>query len=98
MASFQETFAKTLAQSTGAKLGKVSKDVPPPLELYNQAAPRVENMLRQYDAASPGIDFATKYWWLIAIAGFGIGVAASYAGQLLYSRVHRPRTNPRRRR
>lgn len=98
MASFSTVFAEQLAKTTGASLGKVKKDVPPPLELYNQAAPRVERMLTQYDAAAPGIDFATKYWWLLAIGGFALGVASSYVAQVIYQRVHRPRANPRRRR
>lgn len=67
-------------------VGTRREDVPAPMDLYNEAAPRVIRILQQYDAAAPGIDFATKYWWLIALASFGLGVASSYAALALYNR------------
>ena len=79
----------TLVAAAGSAVGTVGKDVPKPLDLYNEAAPRVQRILKQYDAAAPLIDWLTENW-VVAVAGsFLIGVASSYVGQLVYSRVHR---------
>jgi hypothetical protein len=59
--------------------------------LYAELMPRVDRAMKQYDAAAPGIDFATQYWWLLVIAGFGLGVAAGYTANVMYGRTHRPK-------
>ncbi len=86
MASSSKSFLSTLTSSV---VGEKSPNVPSPMTLYNESAPRVIRALKQYDAAAPGIDFATKYWWLLAIGGFVVGVAAGYTAQVIYNKVHR---------
>ena len=72
----------------------VTAVVPPagttsPANIYAAAVPRAERIMQQYDAAAPGIDFAIKYWWLIAVSALVMGVAASYTAQTLYAKKHR---------
>jgi len=63
--------------------------IPSPMDLYNEAAPRVVTMLKQYDAAKPKIDFANEHWWLLVIGLGVIAVGGSYLGNVLYHKVHR---------
>lgn len=84
-ASFQQELVKGIVGTVGTK----QEGVPAPMDLYNEAAPRVIKVLKQYDDAAPLIDFATKNWWLIAVISFVLGVAASYVAQTLYNKAHK---------
>jgi cell division protein FtsX len=84
-ASFQSELAKAVVGTVGT----VKKGVPAPMDLYNEAAPRVQRILKQYDDAAPGIDFATKNWWLVVVGFFVLGVAAGYTAQVIYNRAHK---------
>ena len=64
-----------------------SAETATPAQLYDLAVPRVQRALKQYDNAAPLIDFATQYWWLVAILAFGLGIGASVAGQAIYKRI-----------
>jgi hypothetical protein len=78
-----------LAAAGTAKTTAGAKDIPTPMDLYNEAAPRIVKGLKQYDAAAPLIDFATQNWWLVGAVWFILGVGASYAGNLLYHKLHK---------
>lgn len=87
MANLFETFAKGAGEAVGAKVGTVKEGTPTPADLYSEAAPKIVRALNQYDAAAPLIDVAIKYWWLVTIAVFGVGVAAGYAANYLYDKT-----------
>ena len=89
MAGLDANVLDTLVSAAGAAVGTVGKDVPKPLELYNEAAPRVQRILKQYDAAAPGLDWLTANWPVAIVGAFLVGVASSYVGQLVFTQVHR---------
>jgi len=60
-------------------------------ELIDEIMPRADRMLKQYDAAAPIIDFATKYWWLVTIAAFAIGIGAGFTANFLYEQAYKRR-------
>jgi hypothetical protein len=78
--------AATVATAPKSKPG--AAPIPSPMELYQEAAPRVITMLKQYDDAKPLIDTATRQWWLLVIGLGVIAVGGSYIGNVLYSKVH----------
>lgn len=78
-----------VASVTGTAKTSSGEAVPTPMELYDEAAPRVVTMLKQYDAAKPLIDFSTKNWWVLVIGLAVIAVGGSYVGNVIYHRVHR---------
>jgi len=82
------SLSKELVKGIVGAVGKRDPDVPPPLTLYNEAAPRVIKALKQYDDAAPLIDFSTKNWWLLVLGLGVIAVGGSYLGNVLYQRVH----------
>jgi hypothetical protein len=73
----------------GGTVGTRSKDVPAPMDLYNEAAPRIVRGLRQYDAAAPGIDWLTANWPVAIGAAVLIAVGGSYLGNLIYHKIHK---------
>lgn len=76
------------AVTTAPKSKPGAAPIPSPMELYNEAAPRVVTMLKQYDAAKPKIDFANEHWWLLVIGLGVIAVGGSYVGNVIYHKVH----------
>lgn len=86
------TIAQTLLQAaTATKTTKGAEAIPTPMDLYNEAAPRVVKALKQYDAASPLIDWSTKNWWALVVGLTVIAVGGSYLGNLLYDKIHKRR-------
>jgi len=78
-----------VASVTGEAKTETGEAVPSPMTLYNEAAPRVVTMLKQYDEAKPGIDYVTRNWWVLVIGLAVIAVGGSYVGNVIYHRVHR---------
>jgi len=70
-------------------VGTKAPGVPAPMDLYNEAAPRIIRGLKQYDAASPLIDFATENWWLLVLGLTAIAVGGSYLGNVIYHKLHK---------
>jgi hypothetical protein len=79
--------AATVATAPKSKPG--AAPIPSPMELYQEAAPRVITMLKQYDDAKPKIDFANEHWWLLVAGLTVITIGGNYVGNLLYDKVHR---------
>lgn len=73
-------------------VGTKKEGVPAPMDLYNEAAPRVVRALKQYDDAAPLIDFSTKNWWALVVGLTVIAIGGSYLGNVLYHRIHRKKT------
>jgi len=61
-----------------------SKDVATPAQLYEQAVPRAERVMKQYDAAAPAIDFATQHPVIVAGVALVLGAFAVVGGNYLY--------------
>jgi len=80
--------AATVATAKKTKTAPGAAPVPSPMELYNEAAPRVITALKQYDALKPKIDFAAERWWLLTLGVGLIAVVGAYAGNVLYHRIH----------
>lgn len=78
-----------VASVTGEAKTETGEAVPSPMTLYNEAAPRVVTMLKQYDAAKPGIDWVTANWWALVAGLAVIAVGGSYVGNVIYHKVHR---------
>jgi len=57
---------------------------PSPAQLYSEAAPRVQLVLKQYDKAAPGIDWITNNWILALGLILVGGAVASVGGNYLY--------------
>jgi hypothetical protein len=86
---FETELAKSLGAQVGTKVGKVAEGTPSPAELYSEAAPRVVKALKQYDAASPIVDFATRHWYLVAVGVFLVGVGAGLTANFIYDKLRR---------
>lgn len=84
--SFGQQMAKEVV---GGTIGTRSKDVPAPMDLYNEAAPRLIRGLQQYDKASPYIDFVTENLWVTLSIVAIVGVGATYLGNVLYHKIHK---------
>lgn len=84
------SIAQTLLQAaTATKTTTGGQEIPTPMDLYNEAAPRVVKALKQYDAASPGIDWLTKNWFVAVGALAVIAVGGAYLGNVLYHKIHK---------
>lgn len=57
---------------------------PTPAQLYEEAAPRVQAMLKQYDNVSPLVDFATRNWVATVATFVALGAIAAIGGNFLY--------------
>ena len=92
MAGFEEALAEGLSKSIGSKIGTVKAGTQTPADLYSEAAPRIVKALEQYDKASPLIDFATKYWYIVVVGAFVVGVGSGVAANYLYDKLRGRRT------
>lgn len=57
---------------------------PSPAELYEEAAPRIQAVLKQYDRLAPKIDFMAESWPLFMVTTFTLGALAVIGGNYIY--------------
>jgi len=69
----------------------IPEGAPTPGQLYAEAAPRVQRILKQYDEASPHIDWVNRNWPTLAITLILGGTVAVVGGNALYDWLKKPR-------
>lgn len=65
----------------------IPKGAPSPGQMYAEAAPRVQRMLKQYDEAAPKIDWVNANWPTLAITLLVGGALAVIGGNYAYDLV-----------
>ena len=65
----------------------IPKGAPSPGQMYAEAAPRVQRMLKQYDEAAPKIDWVNANWPTLAITLLLGGTLAVIGGNYAYDLV-----------